>query len=208
MLDYIRDGQEIYDQSFATIRSETDLSGIPNDIEKLAVRIIHACGMTDIIENIDFSNHAGTIGKQALQSGAPIFCDSKMVAEGITRKRLPADNDVICTLNHPQTPARAAEIGNTRSAAAVEFWLERLEGSVAVFGNAPTALFHLLELIEEGAPKPAIILGFPVGFIGAEESKLELSTYRLGIPYVTLHGRRGGSAIAAAAVNALASEQE
>lgn len=208
MLDYIRDGQEIYNLSFATIRSETDLSSIPADIEKLAVRIIHACGMTDIIEKLDYSNHAGSIAQKALQNGAPIFCDSKMVAEGITRKRLPANNDVICTLNHPETPERAMKINNTRSAAAVEFWLDRLEGSVAVFGNAPTALFHLLELIEKGAPKPAIILGFPVGFIGAEESKLELSTYRLGIPYITVHGRRGGSAIAAAAVNALASEQE
>ncbi|CAB3793605.1 MULTISPECIES: precorrin-8X methylmutase [Paraburkholderia] len=208
MLDYIRDGQEIYRQSFATIRAEADLSRIPADLEKLAVRVIHACGMVDVIDALQFSAHAGAAGRTALAQGAPILCDAGMVAQGITRARLPANNDVICTLTHPDVPALAREIGNTRSAAALELWRPQLAGSVVVIGNAPTALFHLLDMLDAGAPKPALILGFPVGFVGAAESKAMLAADSRGVPYVVVHGRRGGSAMAAAAVNALATEVE
>ncbi|AFC85726.1 precorrin-8X methylmutase [Frateuria aurantia] len=208
MFDYIRDGAAIYRQSFAIIRAESDLSGIPADIEKLAVRVIHACGMPDIVTDLVWSEGAGAIGRKALASGAPVFCDARMVAEGITRARLPADNPVICTLQDPQVPAMAAASGQTRSAAAVELWQERLAGAVVVIGNAPTALFRLLELLQDGAPRPALVLGFAVGFVGAAESKAALAANRLGIPYVVVNGRRGGSAMAAAAVNALATEVE
>jgi precorrin-8X/cobalt-precorrin-8 methylmutase len=208
MLDYIRDGQAIYRASFATIRAEANLSAIPADLEKLAVRVIHACGMTDVIEDLVFSPGAGTAGRSALSQGAPILCDARMVAEGITRARLPADNRVICTLNDPSVPERARALGNTRSAAALELWQPDLEGSVVVIGNAPTALFHLLDMLDAGAPKPALILGFPVGFIGAAESKALLAADSRGVPFVALRGRRGGSAMAAAAVNALATETE
>ncbi|AMM17806.1 precorrin-8X methylmutase [Burkholderia sp. PAMC 28687] len=208
MLDYIRDGQAIYRASFATIRAETNLDAIPPDLEKLAVRVIHACGMTDVIDDLVFSNDAGTAGREALKQGASILCDARMVAEGITRARLPADNRVICTLNDASVPERARELGNTRSAAALELWRPDLEGSVVVIGNAPTALFHLLDMLDAGAPKPALILGFPVGFIGAAESKAMLAADSRGVPFVALRGRRGGSAMAAAAVNALASETE
>lgn len=208
MLDYIRDGQAIYRASFATIRAETNLAAIPADLEKLAVRVIHACGMTDVIDDLVFSNDAGTAGRAALKQGAPILCDARMVAEGITRSRLPADNRVICTLNDASVPERARELGNTRSAAALELWRPYLEGSVVVIGNAPTALFHLLDMLDARAPKPALILGFPVGFIGAAESKAMLAADSRGVPFVALRGRRGGSAMAAAAVNALASEIE
>ncbi|WP_213779588.1 precorrin-8X methylmutase [Caballeronia sp. dw_276] len=208
MLDYIRDGQAIYRASFATIRAETNLAAIPADLEKLAVRVIHACGMTDVIDDLVFSNDAGIAGRAALKQGAPILCDARMVAEGITRSRLPADNRVICTLNDASVPERARELGNTRSAAALELWRPYLEGSVVVIGNAPTALFHLLDMLDAGAPKPALILGFPVGFIGAAESKAMLAADSRGVPFVALRGRRGGSAMAAAAVNALASETE
>jgi precorrin-8X/cobalt-precorrin-8 methylmutase len=208
MLDYIRDGQEIYRQSFATIRAEADLSRIPADLEKLAVRVIHACGMVDVTDALQFSAHAGTAGRTALAQGAPILCDAGMVAQGITRARLPANNDVICTLTHPDVPALARELGNTRSAAALELWRPQLAGSVVVIGNAPTALFHLLDMLDAGAPKPALILGFPVGFVGAAESKAMLAGDSRGVPYVVVHGRRGGSAMAAAAVNALATEVE
>lgn len=208
MLDYIRDGQEIYRQSFATIRAEADLSRIPADLEKLAVRVIHACGMVDVIDDLRFSDGAGTSGRAALAQGAPILCDAGMVAQGITRARLPANNEVICTLTHAQVPSLARELGNTRSAAALELWRPRLAGSVVVIGNAPTALFHLLDMLDDGAPKPALILGFPVGFIGAAESKAVLAEHSRGVPYVVLQGRRGGSAMAAAAVNALATEIE
>ena len=203
MLDYIRDGQEIYRRSFATIRAEADLSAIPADMEKLAVRVIHACGMVDIVSDLAFSPGAGAAGRAALHAGAPILCDARMVAEGITRARLPANNRVVCTLNDPEVPALARELGNTRSAVALEHWREHLEGSVVVIGNAPTALFYLLEMLAAGAPKPALILGFPVGFVGAAESKEELLRDPRGVPYLTLPGRRGGSAMAAAAVNAL-----
>ena len=208
MLDYIRDGQAIYRASFATIRAETNLDAIPPDLEKLAVRVIHACGMTDVIDDLVFSNDAGTAGREALKQGASILCDARMVAEGITRARLPAENRVICTLNDASVPERARELGNTRSAAALELWRPDLEGSVVVIGNAPTALFHLLDMLDAGAPKPALILGFPVGFIGAAESKAMLAAESRGVPFVALRGRRGGSAMAAAAVNALASETE
>ncbi|KGE11391.1 MULTISPECIES: precorrin-8X methylmutase [Burkholderia] len=208
MLDYLRDGQEIYRQSFATIRSEADLSAIPADLEKLAVRVIHACGMVDIVADLRFSAGAGQAGRDALAAGAPILCDARMVAEGITRTRLPAANPVRCTLGEAEVPALAAQLGNTRSAAALELWRPWLAGSVVVIGNAPTALFHLLDMLDAGAPKPALILGFPVGFIGAAESKAALAADSRGVPYVVVNGRRGGSAMAAAAVNALATEVE
>ncbi|WP_144155132.1 precorrin-8X methylmutase [Paraburkholderia sp. BCC1885] len=208
MLDYIRDGQEIYRQSFATIRAEADLSHVPADLEKLAVRVIHACGMVDVIDDLRFSASAGATGRAALASGAPILCDARMVAEGITRARLPAHNAVICTLGEPSVPDLARKLGNTRSAAALELWRPHLAGSVVVIGNAPTALFHLLDMLDAGAPRPALIFGFPVGFVGAAESKALLVEDSRGVPYVSVMGRRGGSAMAAAAVNALASEAE
>ena len=208
MLDYIRDGQEIYRRSFATIRAEADLSRIPADLEKLAVRVIHACGMVDIVGDLRFSDGAGRAGREALASGAPILCDARMVAEGITRGRLPANNPVLCTLADPSVPALAREMNNTRSAAALELWRPHLQGSVVVIGNAPTSLFHLLDMLDGGAPRPALILGFPVGFIGAAESKAMLAADSRSVPYVAVQGRRGGSAMAAAAVNALASEDE
>jgi precorrin-8X/cobalt-precorrin-8 methylmutase len=207
-MDYIRDGAEIYRRSFATIRREAELSRVPPDLEKLAVRVIHACGMVDAAGDLVFSEGAGKAGRDALASGAPILCDARMVAEGITRARLPAKNRVVCTLGDPQVPDLAARIGNTRSAAALELWLPDLAGSVVAIGNAPTALYRLLEMLDGGAPRPALILGFPVGFIGAAESKDELAADSRGVPFVALRGRRGGSAIAAAAVNALAMEAD
>lgn len=208
MLDYIRDGQEIYRRSFATIRAEADLSAIPPDMEKLAVRVIHACGMVDIVSDLAFSPGAGAAGRAALQAGAPILCDARMVAEGITRPRLPKNNRVICTLHEDGVPDLAKSLGNTRSAAALEHWRKHLEGSVVVIGNAPTALFYLLEMLDAGAPKPALIIGMPVGFIGAAESKDALAADSRGVPYVVVRGRRGGSAMAVAAVNAIATEVE
>ena len=208
MLDYIRDGQEIYRRSFATIRAEADLSAIPADMEKLAVRVIHACGMVDIVSDLAFSPGAGAAGRAALHAGAPILCDARMVAEGITRPRLPKNNRVICTLHDDGVPDLAQALGNTRSAAALEHWRVHLEGSVVVIGNAPTALFYLLEMLDAGAPKPALIIGMPVGFIGAAESKEALAADSRGVPYVVVRGRRGGSAMAVAAVNALATEVE
>ncbi|MFM0324761.1 precorrin-8X methylmutase [Caballeronia glebae] len=208
MPDYIRDGAQIYRQSFATIRAEADLAAIPADLEKLAVRVIHACGMVDIVSDLRFSPGAGIAGREALAAGAPILCDARMVAEGITRARLPADNRVICTLSDPSIPERARAMANTRSAAALELWRPQLEGAIVAIGNAPTALFHLLDMLDAGAPKPALILGFPVGFIGAAESKAMLAADSRGVPFVAVLGRRGGSAMAAAAVNALASETE
>jgi precorrin-8X/cobalt-precorrin-8 methylmutase len=208
MIDYIRDGQEIYRNSFSIIRAEARLDQIPADLEKLAVRVIHACGMVEVIEDLRFSPGAGTAGRTALAAGAPILCDAHMVAEGVTRTRLPANNQVICTLKNERVPALARELGNTRSAAALELWRPHLEGSVVVIGNAPTALFYLLEMLDAGAPKPALILGFPVGFVGAAESKAMLAADSRGVPFVIMQGRRGGSAMAAAAVNALATEIE
>ena len=208
LYDYIRDGAAIYRQSFATIRAEADLSAIPDDLKPVAVRVIHACGMVDAAQDLLFSTDVGTAARAALRSGAPILCDSEMVAHGVTRARLPADNAVICTLRDPAVPDLAKTIGNTRSAAALDLWGERLGGSVVAIGNAPTALFYLLELLAAGAPKPAAILGFPVGFVGAMESKEALAENPFGVPYLALRGRRGGSALAAAAVNALASDVE
>ena len=208
MIDYIRDGQEIYRNSFAIIRAEANLDSIPADLEKLAVRVIHACGMVDAIEDLRFSPGAGKAGRDALAAGAPILCDARMVLEGVTRTRLPANNKVICTLKEDGVAKMALEQGNTRSAVALELWRPYLEGSVVVIGNAPTALFYLLEMIDAGAPKPALILGFPVGFVGAAESKAMLAADSRGVPFVIMQGRRGGSAMAAAAVNALATEIE
>ncbi|MEE1925264.1 precorrin-8X methylmutase [Pseudomonas sp. 148P] len=208
MIDYIRDGQEIYRNSFAIIRQEARLERIPPDLEKLAVRVIHACGMVEVVDRLQFSAGAGKAGRDALAAGAPILCDARMVAEGITRARLPANNEVICTLRDESVPELAKELGNTRSAVALELWRPYLEGSVVVIGNAPTALFYLLEMIDAGAPKPALILGFPVGFVGAAESKAMLAADSRGVPFVIVEGRLGGSAMAAAAVNALATEVE
>lgn len=208
MIDYIRDGNEIYQNSFAIIRAEANLASLPVPLETVAVRLIHACGMTDIVQDLAFSADAAEVGRSALLNGAPILCDAQMVANGITRKRLPANNAVICTLNDPQVPTIAQKIQNTRSAAALELWRSQLEGAVVAIGNAPTALFRLLELLDDGAPKPALILGFPVGFVGAAESKAALAENSRGVPFLTIHGRRGGSAMAAAAVNALAKENE
>ncbi len=207
-IDYIRDGNEIYRKSFATIRAEANLSVLAPDVAKVAVRLIHACGMTDIVDDIAAAPTAVVSGRTALAAAAPILCDCRMVAEGITRRRLPADNGVICTLNDPEVPELAQKLGTTRSAAALELWLPKLEGAVVAIGNAPTALFRLLEMLDAGAPKPALILGFPVGFVGAAESKAALAADSRGVPFITLHGRRGGSAITAAAVNALATEEE
>ncbi|EGH01830.1 MULTISPECIES: precorrin-8X methylmutase [Pseudomonas syringae group genomosp. 2] len=208
MIDYIRDGQEIYRNSFSIIRAEARLDTIPADLEKLAVRVIHACGMVEVIEDLRFSPGAGTAGRNALAAGAPILCDARMVSEGITRTRLPANNQIICTLHDEGVREMALELGNTRSAVALELWRPYLEGSVVVIGNAPTALFYLLEMLDAGAPKPALILGFPVGFVGAAESKAMLAADSRGVPFVIMQGRRGGSAMAVASVNALATEIE
>ncbi|GAB3678623.1 precorrin-8X methylmutase [Saccharopolyspora tripterygii] len=208
MNDYIRDGAEIYRQSFATIRAETDLSGLSPEAAQVAVRMVHSCGMVDIVDDLDVSANAVLAARAALRRGAPILCDANMVAAGVTRKRLPADNEVICTLGDPQVPELASELRNTRSAAAMELWRGRLDGAVVAVGNAPTALFRLLELVAEGAGVPAAVLGIPVGFIGAAESKVALARNDLGLEYVVVHGRRGGSALTAAAINAIASEEE
>jgi precorrin-8X/cobalt-precorrin-8 methylmutase len=208
MSDYVRDGAEIYRRSFATIRAEADLDGLDPILERVVVRMIHACGMVDLAADVAASPGFGAAGEQALRAGAPILCDTSMVASGITRSRLPAANDVVCTLSDPSVPALGAELGTTRTAAAIELWRERLAGSVVVVGNAPTALFRLLELIEEGVAPPAAVIGIPVGFIGAAESKVALAEHDGGLEYVVVHGRRGGSAMAVAAVNALASAAE
>lgn len=208
MFAYEKDGAEIYRQSFATIRAEADLADLPADVATVAVRMIHACGMTDLVRDLAYSPQVVSRARAALRAGAPILCDAQMVASGVTRKRLPADNDVVCTLSDPSVPALAAELGTTRSAAALELWRDRLEGSVVAIGNAPTALFHLLEMIEKGAGRPAAVLGIPVGFIGAAESKDALAAQTLGLDYLVVRGRRGGSAMTAAAVNALATEAE
>jgi precorrin-8X/cobalt-precorrin-8 methylmutase len=207
MTAYIRDGAEIYRQSFAIIRAESDLTRFTRDEERVAVRIIHACGMVEIVPDIAFAAGAVRAGIAALEAGAPILCDSKMVANGITRVRLPRDNEVICTLDAPETPSLAARLGTTRTAAAMELWRDHLKGAVVAIGNAPTALFRLLELLAEGAPHPACIIGMPVGFVGAAESKSALVAAR-GLPYLTITGRKGGSAMTAAAVNAIASARE
>jgi len=203
---YIRNPQEIYRKSFDAIRSEARLGDLPADFEPLAVRLIHACGMPDIVPDLAFTPNAAAAARDALHSGAPILVDAKMVADGIIRDRLPTGNKVLCTLNDAEVRLRAEKLETTRSAAAVDLWRPHLKGSVVAIGNAPTALFRLLELLDEGAERPAVILAFPVGFVGAAESKEALIDHAGGVPYVTLHGRRGGSAFAAAAVNALARE--
>ncbi|MFD8481121.1 precorrin-8X methylmutase [Kitasatospora sp. NPDC059673] len=208
MIDYEKDGAAIYRQSFATIRAEADLAALPADVAQVAVRMIHACGMTDLVEDLLWSPNVVADARRALRAGAPILCDVNMVASGVTRKRLPADNEVICTLTDPSVPELARAMGTTRSAAAMELWLPRLEGSVVAVGNAPTSLFRLLEMIEAGAPRPAAVIGVPVGFIGAAESKQALAEHPAALEHLVVRGRRGGSAIAAAAINAIASEQE
>ncbi|AFZ60476.1 precorrin-8X methylmutase [Anabaena cylindrica FACHB-243] len=208
MSNYIRDADEIYRNSFAIIRAEANLDILPPDVAKIAVRMIHACGMTDIVTDLGYSPRAVESGRKALASGAPILCDCRMVAEGVTRKRLPTNNQVICTLNDPEVPEIAKRLRNTRSAAALELWRFHLDGAIVAIGNAPTALFRILEMLDERVPRPALILGFPVGFVGAAESKAALAANSRNVPFLTLHGRRGGSAIAAAAINALATEEE
>ncbi|WP_405106812.1 precorrin-8X methylmutase [Micromonospora sp. NBC_01405] len=211
--DYVTDGAAIYADSFATIRAEADLSRVPADAERVAVRMIHACGQTDLTR--DLVIHPGLVAaaRAALDAGAPILTDAHMVAAGVTRARLPRDNEVRCFLREPEVPALAREWGTTRSAVGVSLWAEHVEGAVVAFGNAPTALFHLLEMLRDGAPRPAAIIGTPVGFIGAAESKqalidLAAEAPGLDVPYLVVTGRRGGSALAASALNALAQEAE
>ncbi|WP_420102293.1 precorrin-8X methylmutase [Bosea sp. (in: a-proteobacteria)] len=205
--DYIRDGAAIYDRSFAIIRAEADLSRFSGVAERVVVRMIHACGMTDLPRDVEMSADFADTARSALRAGAPILCDAKMVANGVTRTRLPAGNAVLCTLDDPQVPALAQQMGTTRSAAAMELWRPHLSGSVVVIGNAPTSLFRLLEMLDSGAPQPAAVIGIPVGFVGAAESKEALASQGR-VPFLVVHGRRGGSAMAAAAVNALAQDKE
>jgi precorrin-8X/cobalt-precorrin-8 methylmutase len=205
--DYIKDGAEIYRRSFAIIRGEADLARFTPEEERVAVRIIHACGMVEIVGDIAFAPDAVRAGIAALEAGAPILCDAKMVSNGVTKARLPGGNDVICTLDDPRVPALAAEMGTTRTAAAMELWRERLGGAVVAIGNAPTALFRLLEMLDAGAPMPACVIGMPVGFVGAAESKEALIADGR-VPYLAVRGRKGGSAMTAAAINALASAKE
>jgi len=213
---YLDDGPEIYRRSFAMIRAEADLSRFPSDVARVAVRMIHACGMVDLSPDIGYSKAVVVAARIALNNGAPILCDAQMVASGVTRRRLPADNEVICTLSDPRVAELAQQLGTTRSAAALQLWRGHLAGAVVAIGNAPTALFRLLEMLAAGAPRPAAIIGIPVGFIGAAESKQALADYadglaranQPGLEYLIVRGRRGGSAITAAALNAIASEQE
>ena len=205
--DYIRDGAAIYAQSFATIRAESNLARFSPEESRIAVRVIHACGMVEVAADIRFHPDFARAGRTALLAGAPILCDAKMVAHGITKPRLPAGNEIVCALDAPGVPELAQQIGNTRSAAALDLWAERMGGAVVVIGNAPTALFHLLELLDAGAPHPAAIIGVPVGFVGAAESKAALAADGR-VPFLIVAGRKGGSAMAVAAVNALASDVE
>ncbi|CAN5576380.1 precorrin-8X methylmutase [soil metagenome] len=208
MLEYTRDAAEIYRQSFATIRAEADLSTFPADVARVVVRLIHTCGQTDVTEHIAFTDDVVVRAHAALADGAPILCDSSMVAAGITAARLPADNQVVSLVADSRARALAADLGSTRSAAGVDLWADRLGGAVLAIGNAPTALFRLLELLDEGAPVPAAVLGGPVGFVGSAQSKDELIARPRGLSYLVVTGRRGGSAMAAAAVNAIATERE
>jgi precorrin-8X/cobalt-precorrin-8 methylmutase len=205
--NYVRDGAEIYARSFGIIRAEANLERFTPAEARVAVRVIHACGMVDVAEALCFHRQFTHAARAALLAGKPVLCDSVMVAHGVTRARLPAANDIICTLRDPETPALAAKRGTTRSAAALELWGERMAGAVVAIGNAPTALFRLLELLEDGAAPPAAVIGMPVGFVGAAESKQALMEFGQ-VPFLTIVGRRGGSAMAAAAVNALASDAE
>jgi precorrin-8X/cobalt-precorrin-8 methylmutase len=202
--DYIREGDAIYERSFAIIRAEADLSRFSDVEAEVAVRMIHACGMVEAASHFMFSETFVSAARGALAAGAPILCDAEMVARGVTHARLPASNEVICTLHDPQTSVIARRIGNTRSAAAMHIWGERMAGAVVAIGNAPTALFHLLEMLRDGAPRPAAIIGMPVGFVGAAESKDALAEQSYGVPYAIVRGRLGGSAMTAAAINALA----
>ncbi|MBD8553741.1 precorrin-8X methylmutase [Rhizobium sp. CFBP 8762] len=202
--DYIRDGNAIYERSFAIIRAEADLARFDEAEADIAVRMIHACGVVDAAQYFEFSPGFAAGARNALQHGAPILCDAEMVARGVTHARLPANNAVICTLRDPRTVTLAAEIGNTRSAAALKLWVEHMAGAVVAIGNAPTALFFLLDMLRNGAPRPAAIIGMPVGFVGAAESKDALAADAHGIPYAIVRGRMGGSAMTAAAINALA----
>ena len=204
MVDYIRDGTEIYRRSFAIIRAEADLSGFTAAEADVVVRMIHACGLVEASRQVVFGGGLVEAARDALQAGAAIFCDAEMVAHGVTRARLPSRNEVICTLRDPRVPDLAEQLGTTRSAAALELWIEKLAGAVVAIGNAPTALFRLLEMIDAGAPRPAAIVGAPVGFVGAAESKDELLAHSRGIAFLVVRGRLGGSAMAAAAINALA----
>lgn len=204
---YIRDGSAIYRKSFAIIRAEADLARFTAEEEKVAVRIIHACGMVETAADIVFSPNMVAIARNALQNGAAILCDAKMVASGITRARLPAKNEILCTLDDPRVASLAHSIGNTRSAAAMELWRDRLDGAIVVIGNAPTSLFYLLEMLDGGAAKPAAVIGVPVGFVGAAESK-EALIMDGRIPFLAVRGRKGGSAMAVAALNAIAQERE
>ena len=202
----LQDPDAIYRASFARIRREAPIDRLPAEFQAMALRLIHSCGMPDILDELVWTVDAIGAGRAALEAGAPVLVDATMVAAGIQRRRLPAANPVVCTLEDERPRARAAALGTTRSAAAVELWRERLAGAVVAIGNAPTALFRLLELLAEGAPAPALVLGFPVGFVGAVEAKEALIAHRPAVPHVTLRGRRGGSALAAAAVNALCAE--
>jgi precorrin-8X/cobalt-precorrin-8 methylmutase len=206
--DYERDGAAIYRASFATIRAETDLRGTPPDAETVAVRMVHATGQTDLVRDLVVHPDLVASARTALHAGAPVLCDARMVASGVTRSRLPADNDVLCLLGDPRVPGLARAWGTTRSAAAVSLWADRLAGAVVAVGNAPTALVHLLEMLDAGAPRPAAVVGVPVGFIGAAESMYSLAAHAAQVPYLVVRGRRGGSAMAASAVNALAREAE
>ena len=204
--DYVRDGAEIYRRSFAAIRAEADLARFPRDVATVVVRMIHACGMTDLPGDVGYSDGVVRAARAALQAGAPVLCDAQMVASGITRKRLPAGNEIVCTLGDPAVPALAGRLATTRSAAALDQWGDRLAGAVVAIGNAPTALFRLLELVSGGGQRPAAVIGIPVGFIGAAESKRALA--ESGLEHLVVHGRRGGSAMTVAAINAIASEAE
>jgi precorrin-8X/cobalt-precorrin-8 methylmutase len=204
MTEYLRDGTRIYERSFAIIRAEADLSRFSDEEADVAVRMVHACGLVEAAEQFVFAAGVVTAARTALRAGAAILCDSEMVSHGITRARLPAENEVICTLRDPAVPAIAARLGTTRSAAALELWTDRLEGAVVAIGNAPTSLFRLLDMLDEGAGRPAAILGIPVGFVGAAESKEALIADPRGVPYIAVRGRMGGSAITAAALNGLA----
>ena len=209
---YVADGPAIYVDSFATIRRESDLSRVPADAEKVAVRMIHGSGQTDLVDDLVVHPRLASAGRAALAAGAPVLCDARMVAMGVTASRLPAGNDVLCFLTDPAVPGLAREWRTTRTAAAVSLWEPYLEGAVVAIGNAPTALFHLLEMLLAGAPRPAAIVGCPVGFIGAAESKDALASFAeehgIDVPFVTVRGRRGGSAMASSAINALAQEAE
>jgi precorrin-8X/cobalt-precorrin-8 methylmutase len=208
VLDYVRDASEIYRQSFATIRAEADLSRFPDDVERVVVRLIHTCGQVDVADHVAYTDDVVTRASAALAAGAPVLCDSSMVAAGITVSRLPADNQIVSLVADPRAAELAAQLDTTRSAAGVELWADRLDGAVLAIGNAPTALFRLLELVDEGSPAPAAVLGGPVGFVGSAASKQELIDRPRGMSYLVVRGRRGGSAMAAAAVNAIASTAE